>query len=104
MIQNNKLAEAIPTLADIITSGRVETDLNGRMGYDWIHIYDDTTVAKIFFGISRFLLLHMDSYNNAERDRAVKFLCGLQLCEAENFTVQATLTNLTNREKILNTR
>ncbi len=37
LIRAGRAEETLPALAKIDMSGKAETELNGRMGYDWIH-------------------------------------------------------------------
>ena len=66
-IQQNELEKAVPIIADIITSGRDKTDLNGRMGYDWLHMYDDSFFLKIHTETLNYMLKNLENYNNLEQ-------------------------------------
>jgi HEAT repeat protein len=65
--------ETLPTLAEIIASGRAATDLNGRMGYDWIH--GGGAEGEAMFGkLTDYLEARRDDYDGEARDRVVEFL------------------------------
>ena len=60
----------------MIVSGRAQTQLNGRMGYDWAHDDDDTLAMRMMLRISRHLVAHLDGYDADERRNAQMFLVG----------------------------
>ncbi len=68
--------EAVPALATMIASGRDETQLNGRIGYDWVHSDDETLFLRMLINLSRYLLAHLENYKGAERIHVEKFLMG----------------------------
>ena len=76
LITQGHLDEAVPPLVAMIVSGRAQTQLNGRMGYDWVHSDDDTLATRMMLRISRHLLAHFDEYDAAERRNAQMYLVG----------------------------
>lgn len=65
---------AMKTFADILATGRDKTDLNGRMGYDWIHS-DDPRDGLIFSFILKYVAEHVEDYKDEEqRKRLDAFL------------------------------
>jgi HEAT repeat protein len=73
LIRAGKGDETLPTLAEIIASGRAATDLNGRMGYDWIH--GGGAEGEAMFGkLADYLEAHRDNYDGEARTRVAEFL------------------------------
>ena len=68
--------DAVPALAAILASGRDQTQLNGRFGYDWIHLGDDTVFRRLIIRINRFLLANLSKYAGEERKRVERLLMG----------------------------
>lgn len=76
LIARGHIDEVVPSLAAMIVSGRAQTQLNGRMGYDWVHSDDDTLATRMMLRISRHLLEQLDEYDADERRNAQMFLVG----------------------------
>lgn len=68
--------DAVPSLAAILASGRDQTQLNGRFGYDWLHGNDDTRFLRLTIMINRYLLAHLSKYIGEERRRVERLLMG----------------------------
>src|SRR6267142_3867790 len=101
LIANGRLDETIPSLASIIATGRDETQLKGRMGYDWIH-GDEERFLRILIKLSRFLLARLDSYHGEERARVEHFLMGGMFKEStEHFTVESAKRRVAKLEVAL---
>lgn len=66
----------MPALAAILASGRDQTQLNGRFGYDWLHSNDDTLFLRLIIRINRYLLANLSRYTNEERRRVEGLLMG----------------------------
>ena len=54
--------ETLPALADIIASGRAETDLRGRLGYDWLHSGAPERFEGMFKLLADYLKAHQGDY------------------------------------------
>ena len=65
--------EALPTLAEILTSGRAQADLNGRMGYDWIHGGGEEGEA-MFGKLADYLEAHRGDYEGEALTRVEGYL------------------------------
>jgi hypothetical protein len=61
------LEKAVPIIAEIIASGLDKTDLHGRMGYDWLHLYDDSFFLKIHTETLNYMLKNVANYNSLEQ-------------------------------------
>lgn len=68
--------EALPTLADILASSRAETDLNGRMGYDWLHGNEGD--EAMFGKLANYLEAHQHEYEGEELERVLQYVEGMQ--------------------------
>jgi hypothetical protein len=77
LIQEGHMDEAIPSLADLITSGRDETDLKGRFAYDWVHSSDKYLAARIIIKICRYFVRNWTHYTDGERSLAYRFMSPL---------------------------
>ncbi len=73
LIRAGRGDETLPTLAEIIASGRAATDLNGRMGYDWIHGGGEEGEA-MFGKLADYLEAHRDDYEGEARTRVEEYL------------------------------
>jgi hypothetical protein len=76
LITHGYVRDAVPALAAIIASGRVETQLNGRLGYEWVHSDDDTLFLRLMIRINRYLLANLSKYTGEERRRVEDILMG----------------------------
>jgi hypothetical protein len=87
LIEEEHMDEAIPALANLITSGRDETDLKGRFAYDWAHSSDEFLALKISTKILRYFISNWINYTDAERTRAYRLLSAwLQLDSKSTFS------------------
>lgn len=76
LIANGYARDAVAALAAILASGRDQTQLNGRFGYDWVHSDDDTLVLRLLIMIHRYLLANLSKYAGEERRRVEDLLMG----------------------------
>lgn len=76
LIRAGKGDETLPTLAEILASGRAETDLNGRMGYDWIHGGGEEGEA-MFGKLADYLEAHRDDYEGVALTRVEGYLTAI---------------------------
>ncbi|MFY9608162.1 MAG: hypothetical protein WAU45_06035 [Blastocatellia bacterium] len=76
LIAHGYARDAVPALAAIVASGRVQTQLNGRLGYDWLHGDDDTLFLRLMIRINRYLLANLSKYTGEERRRVEDVLMG----------------------------
>src|SRR5262245_7832849 len=76
LIEHGRGQEAIPALAAMIADGRCETQLKGRLGYDWIHGDDQTLFLRMAISINRYLRNRYDAYQGEERARVERVLMG----------------------------
>ena len=76
LIAHGYARDAVPALAGILVSGRAQTQLNGRFGYDWVHSDDDTLVLRLLIMIHRYLLANLSKYAGEERRRVEDLLMG----------------------------
>ena len=76
LIAHGYAGDAVSALAGILVSGRAETQLNGRFGYDWVHNDDDTLVLRLLIMIHRYLLANLSKYTGEERRRVEDILMG----------------------------
>jgi hypothetical protein len=87
LIQESYMDEAIPSLANLITSGRAETDLKGRFAYDWAHSEDEFLAVRISAKILRYFISNWPNYTDSERARAYRLLSAwLQLDSRSTFS------------------
>ena len=56
--------------------GLVHSQLDGRMGYEWIHSDDETLFLRMMIKINRYLLSNLDKYKGEERVRVERILMG----------------------------
>jgi hypothetical protein len=90
LIRDGYMDETIPALADIITSGRDETDLKGRFGYEWVHNPDEFLALRISTKILRYFIGNWTNYTDVERARAYRLLSAwLQLDPKGTFSADA---------------
>lgn len=68
--------DAVPALAAILASGRDQTQLNGRFGYDWLHNDDHSLFMRLMIRINRYLLASLSKYTGEERKRVEGVLMG----------------------------
>jgi len=76
LIAHAYASDAVPALAAILVSGRDQTQLNGRFGYDWLHGDDDTLFLRMIIRINRYLLANLSKYTDEERKRVEGLLMG----------------------------
>jgi hypothetical protein len=69
--------ETLPALAAIITSGKAETELNGRMGYDWVHSDQPEMTEDMFNRLASYLETHRADYEPEEQARVDAYLRAL---------------------------
>lgn len=94
LIANGKMKEAIPALASIISSGRDQTQLKGRFGYEWVH-GDEELFLEILINLSNFLLTRLDDFKGEDRARVERFLMGGMFKEStEQFSLEAARRRL----------
>lgn len=74
LIFNGREDDAIPALANLITSGRADTDLKGRLGYDWEHTPNAYPWLRIYIGICRYMMSNWANYSDTERVLAYRTL------------------------------
>lgn len=68
--------ETLPALAEILASGRAETDLKGRMGYDWLHGDEDD--EAMFGKLAAYLEAHLGDYEGEELARVTRYVEGMR--------------------------
>jgi hypothetical protein len=76
LIAHGYARDAVPALAGILVSGRAQTQLNGRLGYDWLHSDDDSLFLRLMIRINRYLLANLSKYAGEERTRVEGVLMG----------------------------
>jgi hypothetical protein len=76
LIAHGYARDAVPALAAILASGRDQTQLNGRFGYDWLHADDDTLFPRLIIRINRYLLANLSKYTGEELRRVQGVLMG----------------------------
>jgi hypothetical protein len=76
LIAHGYAPDAVPALAAILASGRDQTQLNGRFGYDWLHGDDNTLFPRLIIRINRYLLANLSKYTGEERRRVEDLLMG----------------------------
>ncbi|HSB11622.1 MAG TPA: hypothetical protein VLM38_19190 [Blastocatellia bacterium] len=76
LIEHGYARDAVPALAAILASGRDQTQLSGRFGYDWLHGDDDTLFLRLVIRINRYLLANLSKYTGEERRRVEGLLMG----------------------------
>jgi hypothetical protein len=76
LIAHGYARDAVPALAAILASGRDQTQLDGRFGYDWLHRDDDTLFLRLIIRINRYLLANLSKYTGEERRRVEGILMG----------------------------
>ena len=68
--------ETVPVLADMIATGKVETELNNRLGWDWLHGDDPALFARMMARIGDYLKANLDRYGEEERERIRRVIGG----------------------------
>jgi hypothetical protein len=76
LIAHGQARDAVPSLAAILASGRDQTQLKGRFGYDWLHGIDDTRFLRLIIMINRYLLANLNKYTGEELSRVERLLMG----------------------------
>jgi len=76
LIEHGRAQQAVPGLAAIIASGRNDTQLHGRMGYDWVHSDDEALFLRMAIMINRYLLANLARYGGDQRARVEATLMG----------------------------
>ena len=74
LIRAGRAEETLPALAEIIVSGKVEAELNGRMGYDWVHSDQPEKTEGMFGRLADYLEAHTADYGPEEQARANNYL------------------------------
>lgn len=74
LIRAGHRADTLPALADIIASGRAETDLKGRLGYDWLHSDAPERFEGMFELLGVYLKAHKGNYSAEEQARIEPYL------------------------------
>ncbi len=74
LIRAGHAEETLPALAEIIISGKAETELNGRMGYDWIHSDQPEKTEVMFERLADYLDAHRTEYGSEQQARADAYL------------------------------
>ena len=101
LITHGRINEAIPALASIIATGRDQTQLKGRFGYEWVH-GDEEKFLQVLISLSQFLLSRLDDFKTEDRSRVEQFLMGgLFKPPTEPFSVEAARRRLTEMETAL---
>ncbi len=77
LIRAGHAEETLPALAEIIISGKAETELNGRMGYDWIHSDQPEKTEGMFERLADYLEAHRADYGSEEQARVDAYLRAL---------------------------
>ena len=77
LIRAGHAEETLPALAEIIISGKAETELNGRMGYDWIHSEQPEKTEGMFERLADYLEAHRADYGSEEQARVAAYLRAL---------------------------
>ncbi len=103
--------EAVPALADIITSGRYKTkDEKGiehdwGFGRNWVEHEDETFMMRMVFKIFRYFIANWERYTEQERARAYGMMSGwLQLDPEKPLSAEAAeeaMKRLEKRQSIL---
>jgi len=73
LFRNGFEEEAIPVIATIILSGKDKSDLNNRLGYDWVHNDDESLAIRIVVGILEYIKNHFKDLQPDEQERATDF-------------------------------
>ena len=76
LIEQGKAQQAVPGLSAIISTGRNETQLHGRMGYDWVHSDDESLFLRMTILINKYLLANLARYRGDQRARVEATLMG----------------------------
>ncbi|MEN8220404.1 MAG: hypothetical protein ABFS56_29465 [Pseudomonadota bacterium] len=63
--------KAVPILARLIVSGRDKTDLQGRMGYDWLHLYGDKFATEMSQKVLVYMLENLGQYRKTEEIKRI---------------------------------
>lgn len=90
LIHEGYMEEAIPALANLISSGRDKTDLKGRLGYEWVHNPDEYLAARIMNRICRYFMRNWQKYTDGERALAYNAMSSwLQIDSKSTFSADA---------------
>jgi HEAT repeat protein len=68
--------ETVPVLADMIAAGKVETELDNRLGWDWRHGDDPALFERMMARIGDYLKANLERYGEEERERIRRVLGG----------------------------
>jgi len=77
LIRAGHIEETLSALAEIVKSGKAETELNGRMGYDWVHSDQPEMTEDMFNRLASYLETHRADYEPEEQARVDAYLRAL---------------------------
>jgi HEAT repeat protein len=66
--------ETVPVLARIVATGGHDSELGGRIGWDWLHGGDSELMARMMVRIRGYLRANLDGFSPDERTRIRGFL------------------------------
>jgi hypothetical protein len=73
LIKNGKEEDCFHALARLIAEGKDKTDLKGRMGWDWVHSYDDKLMGRMMKGILTYMNDNYSSYSLNQKKNILSF-------------------------------
>ncbi len=79
LFRNGFKEEAVPVIATIILSGKDNSDLNNRLGYDWVHNDDESLALRIVVRILEYIKHHFKDLQPDEKKVATEFFQQLGL-------------------------
>ncbi len=79
LFRNGFEEEAVPVIAAIILSGKDESRLNNRLGYDWVHSDDDSLAIRFVVRILEHIKHYFKDLQPDEQKRATQFFQQLGL-------------------------
>lgn len=96
-IKYDRKNKAIPIIATLITSGRGKTDLNGRMGYDWAHLYGQDFADAFLNETLVYILTNISQYNSIDELNRIDKVLQLEI-KYGTLVIDKSLLSTFNKE------
>lgn len=83
LIKHGKEKDTFSPLVKLIAEGKDKTDLNGRMGYDWLHIDGNNLWSSMTIGIMEHMNNNYYSYDSGQQKRFLYYFKGMMKYEGD---------------------
>lgn len=102
LFRNGFEEEAVPVIAAFILSGKDKSQLNNRLGYDWVHNDDESLALRIVVRILEYIKHHFKYLQPDEEKRATEFFQQVGLAgEYSNEKADLLISNYKSRLQII---